>query len=105
MPQLAPRARLRGNKTRADTKIRFPELPDHPTTRASAPPLRDSAQSNNPNRDGSDFGLLRPMGCSMSSLDHGDCGETSKSNLTRLRAEPLGTNPSLATASGSPAIR
>ena len=48
MPQLAPGARLRGNKTRADTKIRFPELPDHPTTRASAPPLRDSAQSNNP---------------------------------------------------------
>ena len=88
MPQLAPGACLRGNKTRADTKIRFPGLPDHPTTRASAPPLRDSAQSNNPNQDGTDFGLLGPMGCSMSSLEHGDCGETSKSNLTRLRAEP-----------------
>ena len=58
MPQLAPRARLRGNKTRADTKIRFPELPDHPTTRASAPPLRNSAKSNNPNQDATDFGQL-----------------------------------------------
>ena len=81
MPQLAPRARLRGNKTRADTKIRFPELPDHPTTRASAPPLRDSAQSNNPKQDATDFGRVVKMGCATSSPDHGDYGETSKSNL------------------------
>ena len=102
MPQLAPGARLRGNKTRADTKIRFPGLPDHPTTRASAPPLRDSAQSSNPNRDGTDFGLLRPMGCAMSSLDHGDCGETSKSNLTRLRAEPRGPTQAWQLPAGVP---
>ena len=105
MPQLAPGAGLRGNKTRADTKS---GSPDYLITRLLGRPRLPSEtapRAITQNWDGSDFGLLRPMGCSMSSLEHGDCGETSKSNLTRLRAEPLGTNPSLATASGSPAIR
>ena len=61
-------------------KSGFPGLPDHPTTRASAPPLRDSAQSNNPKQDATDFGRVVKRGCATSSPDHGDYGETSKSN-------------------------
>ena len=105
MPQLTPGARLREHQTRADTKFGAPDylIPRQSGSTSRVSPPRQRPE-HNPNPDGTDFGLLGPMGCSMSSLNHGDCGETSKSNLTRLRAEPLGTNPSLATASSSPAI-
>ena len=86
-------------------KSGFPGLPDHPTTRASAPPLRDSAQSNNPKQDATDFGRLVKWVVLRARPITAITVRPASLTFTRLRAELWSTNPSLATASGSPAIR